>query len=65
MVIAEDLEKFITVENINKQIKDQWTSPHIIAKRIISESIWINLDEWDQIILEAKTHKLIIENKLL
>ena len=65
VITAEDLKKFITVENINEQIKNQWNSPHIITKHIIGESIWTALDEWDQIILEAKTHKLIMENELL
>ena len=65
VIIAEDLEKFITIENINEQIKNRWTTSYFITKRIIGENIWNTLDKWDQIVLEAKTHKLIIESGLL
>lgn len=65
VITAKDLEYLITIENVNEQIEDEWFTSFVITRNIIGESIWNTLGEWDKKILITKTHKLIIENKLL
>jgi hypothetical protein len=65
MVEAKDLYDKITIENIVCQIADGWESSHVIAERIVSTGIWHTLPEWDKVIIRARVHKMIRDNKLL
>lgn len=65
MVEAKDLYDEITVENIVCQIADGWESPHVIAEHIVGTDVWRTLPEWDKVIIKARVHKMIRDNKLL
>lgn len=65
MVEAKELYHKITVESIVCQIADGWESSHVIAENIIGTDVWRSLEEWDKVILEARVHKVIRDNKLL
>ena len=62
---AEKLSDKITIENVTKQIEDGWTNPFIITEHIVGLDAWRSLPEWDQKILVARVHKIVMENEHL
>lgn len=62
---AEKLKGKITVESVTKQIEDGWTNPYIIIEHIVGTDAWRSLPDWDQKILAARVHRIVIENEYL
>lgn len=65
MVDVKDLYDKITAENVICQIADGWESSHVIAEHIVGTDIWRSLPDLDRVIIKARVHKIIRENKLL
>jgi hypothetical protein len=62
---AEKLSPKITVDNVTKQIEDGWINPFMIVENIVGLTAWRSLPDWDQRILVAKVHKIVVENDYL
>jgi len=65
MVDVKELYDKITVKTVTCQITEGWESSHVVAEHIVGTDLWRSLPEWDRVILKARVHKVIRENKLL
>lgn len=62
---AGELSGKITLESVTEQIEDGWTNPFFITEHIVGSDAWRSFPEWDQKILVARVHRIVVEDDYL